>query len=108
MISHLPGSYKKNYILAIPDIGYAYTWVFESNLFLALSPSVGFGMAHELSKTKNYSAVSLSLSGAAGYHWKDISFMLSYKTIGFSVPLSRNKTDSFTTTVLQCSVAKRF
>ncbi|MCL1911077.1 MAG: DUF4421 domain-containing protein [Leptospirales bacterium] len=108
LISHLPGSYKKRYILAIPNAGYAHTWVFGSNLFFALSPSAGFGIAHELSKTKNYPAVSFSLSGAAGYHWKDISFMLSYKTIGFSIPLSRSKTDSFITTMLQCSVAKRF
>ncbi|MCL1833403.1 MAG: DUF4421 domain-containing protein, partial [Leptospirales bacterium] len=108
MFNELPEVYKRKYILAAPNIGYAYTWVYKSNLFFALSGSGGLGMAYELSDSKNHPAFTLSLYGAAGYHWKDLSFVLSYKTIAFSIPLGHNKTDSFVTTMGQCSVVKRF
>jgi len=104
--NNLLESYKKKHILAIPNIGYAHTWVYKSNLFLTLSPSAGIGMAHEFSGT-NHSAASLSFHGAVGYHWDDISFMISYNALIFSITLEDNS-DSFVSTMLQCSVAKRF
>ncbi|MCL2025698.1 MAG: DUF4421 domain-containing protein [Leptospirales bacterium] len=104
----LPDPYKKKYILATPNIGYAYTWVYKNNLFFALSPSVGFGMAHELSNTKNHIAIPFALHGAAGYHWGDVSFMLSYKFLVMVVGLDDVREDAFMSSLLQCTVAKRF
>ena len=104
----LPEPYKKKYILAAPSLGYAYTWVYKSNLFFALSLSLGPGMAHELCDTKYYLAVSHSFHGAAGYHWGDVSFMMSCQAFVLDIDLDSNKGDSFTSILLQCSVAKRF
>jgi len=106
--SHFPESHKKRYILTSPNFGYAHTWVYKSNLFLALSPSIGIGMARELEKSKNYPAVSLLFHGAIGYHWDDVSFMISLKALATEIVLEDTKTNSFESTILQCTVAKRF
>ena len=104
----LPESYKKKYTLVTPNAGYAYTWVYKGHLFFALSLSLGCGIVHESSNSKNYLAVSHSFHGAAGYHWGDISFMISYQTFVFDTALDDKVEDSFDSSLLQCSVAKRF
>ena len=116
--SQLPDAYEKKYILATPNIGYAYTWVYDGNLFLALSLSLGPGIASESNDGKNYLSVSHSFHGAAGYHWDDVSFLIAYQTFVFDIFLNKKDSsekknslknkDSFGSSLLQCTVAKRF
>ena len=100
--------YEKKYILATPNIGYGYTWAFDGNLFLGLSLSLGAGIARELNNEKYYAAATNSFHASAGYHWGDISFMISCQMFGMVIVLDDDKDDSIISVLTQCSVAKRF
>ena len=104
----LPETYEKKYILATPNIGYGYTWVYDRNLFLGLSLSVGAGIAHEQNDKKYYAAATNSFLTSTGYHWGDVSFMISCKMDGTVIVIDSDKYDSNINFLTQCSVAKRF
>ena len=104
---YLPVSFKREYITAIPKIGYGATFADVNNLFLSISFSLGAGIARELNDAKNCTALSNSFHAAAGYHWEDISLVISYQ--GFVVIIFTNDDfEYYLTRLTQCSVAKRF
>lgn len=104
---HLPLQYKREHIAVIPKIGYGITFAGDWNLFLSLSFTIGAGMSRELNDAKNHTALSNSYHAAIGYHWEDVSFVVSHQS--FSVYIMSKKNDeNYRTKLTQCAVTKRF
>ncbi|MCL2025697.1 MAG: DUF4421 domain-containing protein [Leptospirales bacterium] len=101
--------YKKRYIAAIPHIGKAVTGAGKSNLFLAIFYSAGIGIVHESSQAETYPAFSFIAQAALGYHFGDVSFMVSCKALLQTALSNDPDADlSVLNSTLQCSIAKRF
>ena len=103
-----PLPYKRKYSVAIPKIGYGLTSTLTENLFLSLSLSLGAGIAREFNEAENYASFSGSYHVAVGYHWKDVSFIISHQDFLMMIVLDKIHQEYYLTRLTQCSVTKRF
>jgi hypothetical protein len=97
---------KRNKILQFgPNAGYAYTWVYNNNLFFAAAFSLGLNVHKELNENSYSVGPALFPRFAAGYHLEDWSFNFIFTPTILNII---NENDRASIHHVQFTVAKRF
>ncbi|MDR3237670.1 MAG: DUF4421 domain-containing protein [Spirochaetia bacterium] len=100
---------KKNKLLQFgPNAGYAYTWVYNNNLFLAAAVSLGLNVHKELNGNSYSVGPAFFPRFAVGYHMEDWSFNFMYTATILSIIYNENESGDISTHHVQLTLARRF